>query len=75
MSIVFSQGTGMKVKQYPPHAARVVVVREHQLDGGVALVGLQVRACGADLPVQVAREAVLLHRWARAELRSPARQV
>ena len=52
-----------------PHGAGVVVVGEHQLHGGVALVGLQVRAGGADLPVQVARKAVLLHR-PRAKLRS-----
>ncbi len=44
-----------------PHAAGVVVVREHQLHLRVALVRLQVCAGAADLPLQVAREAVLLH--------------
>lgn len=50
-----------------PHGARVLVVDQHQLEGGVALVGLQVRARGRDVPHQVARKPVLLH-GARPEL-------
>jgi len=55
-----------------PHGARVVVVGEHELDGRVALVGLQVRARGRDRPGQVARKAMLLH-LAGPKLRARAR--
>ena len=57
-----------------PHGARVLVIDQHQLHGGVALVRLQVCAGGRNLPHQVARKAVLLH-GAGAELGARAATV
>ena len=44
-----------------PHGAGVVIVCQNELHTGVLVIRLQVCAAGADLPVKIPGEAVLLH--------------
>lgn len=54
-----------------PHLPGVIIVCESELHTGIALIWLQVGTSGTDAPVQIARKAVLLHRWSWAKLKEP----